>query len=428
MIKQIIQEFQERHNKEFDISAYLSDYEQGIKVRELAENFGVNYNALRYLNYNLGLKYKDRIECVRKVRKDLANENGKDYDLVHAVESDLENISDKNRKLMKALTNSRDENNALRAMMRKEDRGSTLEERLLEVFEEQLLTKEFSVNKVKYKKKDNIPEYGLACIFSDIHIGDLVKSDVVPNNNYNFEIAEDRLDYFVQKIITNDTQSKKLVVYNLADNLKGIIHNGDVQGEDGVVMCIIKAVEIFHKIYTKLASHYEEVIVYHSGDNHSRLTEKPNSHNKWKDFNYLLFAMNEMLLKQSKITNVKKVFTKTGYNFNSINGHNIISFHSDTLRNYKVHSESSRSKLQDISKQIFNKDYHSAINGHKHTFEVSANAYGGMNIQNPTPVGNTEYGIANGFSSISSAQVVFFVNDSGKIEQINPIYLGHIGI
>jgi len=50
-----------------------------------------------------------------------------------------------------------------------------------------------------------------------------------------------------------------------------------------------------------------------------------------------------------------------------------------------------------------------------------------MNIQNPTPVGNTEYGIANGFSSISSAQVLFFVNESGKIEQINPIYLGHIG-
>ncbi len=430
MKKEIIESFKKRHNKKFDLDKYLSDFESGLKIKDLADYHEVPYDALRYLNYGLNLKSKtisERTECVLHLLKDLAKEDGVEYDIVYELEKEISIISEKNRKLVRSLTHTRDENNSLRKMQRLEDREDSIGTKILEEFSYRInAIKLPKIKQIKKTHKKKLSKEGLACIFSDIHFDDFIDPEVIPSGSYNYKIASDRLDYFTDRIISNYNQSETLIIYNLADNLKGIIHNGNTQGEEGIIASIIKAVEIFHGIYVRLSQHYKTIKIYHSGDNHSRLSTNPSTHNKWKDYNYLLYSMNDMLLKQSGVTNIESFFSKSGYHFNSINNHPIVSFHGDTLRSYKVHSESECSKLQDICVQMFGKRYKTALSGHQHHFAVRGNCYGGFNVQNGTSVGDSEYGVAVGFRGIFATQTIFFVHESGYLEDIHPIYLSHI--
>ena len=75
---------------------------------------------------------------------------------------------------------------------------------------------------------------------------------------------------------------------------------------------------------------------------------------------------------------------------------------------------------------MFGTHYKHMICGHQHQSIAASNEYGGYNIVNGTLVGNSTYGISNGFASLQPVQTILFIDDKGNIEQLSFINLGHI--
>ena len=125
----LIVEFQKRFElSDIKWNKFLLEVEDGVPLKDLCEKFNLNYNATRYLFYSLSLDLSSkskRKQSVLELYKELAKENGGDYSLVEELEKEMEAIIDKNRKLNKSLTVTRDENNNLRSFYRKVDRAES---------------------------------------------------------------------------------------------------------------------------------------------------------------------------------------------------------------------------------------------------------------------------------------------------------------
>ncbi len=422
-------------SEEFDIKSRSVYYWAGKiedEIKEIRKSLDPVNRTGEYIEFlTTGKSEEDQMiqDCIddevpnMKEFEDKINQDN--LDTIQNLSDELVYLNKKNKSLNKSLTNVRHENNGFRRMQRVIDKSDHFKDEILKAFNKRL--EHFEIPKIQPVRtiKKNIPKEGLCCIFSDIHFDDFVEKEVVPSGAYNYVIAEKRLDYFVDRIINNHSQSEILTVYALGDFLKGVIWGGDSQGEEGLVESIVKAVEIFHGIFAKLSNHFSLVNVLWSNDNHSRLGDNVATYNKSQDYNYLLFKMLDMMLLQTNSNNVNMKFTKSGYHFNRINGHKIVSFHGDTLRSYKVYSDSECSKLQDICYQMFNERYDTALSGHLHRFAVSSNSTG-YNICNGTSVGDTEYGTSSGFRSIQALQTILFIDEKSRLEEITPVHLSHI--
>lgn len=432
MKKELIKEFCDRFNlKQEEWNKFLKEYEDNIPLRELSDKYNVNYNALRYLFYSLGFvnnSKASRIESVMLLQKELARENGQDYVLADEMEKELETVLNKNRQLVRSLTHARDENNSLRKMMRISDRKSNVEEKMLEEFEKALSELTFTTPKVIEKQitKTNTPLEGLSLVLSDMHFGSVVKEDEVPKNSFNYKIAHKRLTKVIDEVIAYPFQSKNITVFNLFDDLLGKIHNGIYNTEGGFTTSFLELLDAYVYVYSTLASCYDTVKVVSTLDNHSRKTEKPASDMKWDNFNVMILKMAEKVLQAKGIHNVEISYTRHDYNFTEINGAGIFVMHSDSQRNYKPYVESAVSKVQDVCLHIFDKKAKHFINGHFHFSCVVDNQYGGKCISNGSMVGDTTYGVNNGFSSITPSQTIFFVNKEGNIEDFKVVNLSKI--
>lgn len=432
MKKRTIEEFKKRFKlSDQQWQSFLNEYsENELTVKELADKYEVSYNSLRYLFYSLNFinnSKANRIESVMNLQKELSKEEGQEYNLVEELEKELDVVLKKNKSLTKSLILTRDENNNLRKMGRKEARKENLEEVLLEEFSNKLTTLAFTPIKsyVKSTTNDKVPNEGLVLLLGDSHWGDVSKEDEC-GNNYNFSIAEQRLSYMVDKTLSNPLQSNTLRVIELLDILKGIIHQSEYLSEGGVTGSMLKVVEVYSEVYTKLSQHYENVIVTITNSNHDRTTQWVSSHMKYDNFGILLYKMIEMVLKTKGIKNVKFDYTMKEHHLININGADIFVSHGDVIRSYKAYSSSERAKAQSICLGMFKKPYKHMISGHLHQSISASNEYGGYNIVNGTLVGNSTYGVSNGFSSIEPVQTILFIDNKGDIEQLSFVNLGHI--
>lgn len=428
MIKNIIEEFTNKH-KEFDFNKFLCDFEKGISRENLSILHNVTELPLRKFVYSLGLDFikSRRTSSVKEFRNRMASENGKDIDLVLDLELELNKYVAKIEQLYKSLTLARDENTRLRKGLREEAREENQTDIMLESFNKVLAglkeipsaTYEISINP-KATQRD-----GLVLVLSDEHFGS-VETPEVSNNTFNYEVAKRRLDYMVDKVLANPLQSYNLVVLELLDVLQGIIHNAEYLSEEGFTAAMIKVVEVYVDLYSKLSPAYDRIDVYVTGDNHSRVTQKPTSYMKYDNFGIMTMKMIEMVLKAKGLKNVHFYFTKNEYHLVRINDAETLVFHGDTIRRYTPTSQAERANLQTVCLGMFGKPYKHAISGHIHKANASMNEYGGYNISNGTLVGNGQYGVSNGFASINASQTILYFDTYGDIEQISFVNLSNI--
>ena len=393
----------------------LQLYSQGLSLREIGDATGHHPQALRkaLIKAGLAIKKRDRDESFDAF-------NGRESTTPIGENDTL--LTDKLRKLENSLQHSRNELNFHRAVKRSDVREDFLVEHLTNIVNDVVGSIKVPETHVTISEvgRYDIPDWGLMAVISDIHLGEVVGDDV-PDNTYNYEIAEKRLDHFVQKLFDNPQQSKNLVIADLKDILKGVIHGGMWETEGSVIESIAKAVELYTKMIKKLAAVYESVRIYTTGSNHERLTDYIVTTNKHLDYGRLIDMMLLQIMEASGLDNVSIHTTDTGYNMLNLNGANIVMMHGDTHRTYKPTVVGSRSKLQDTCLQIFQQPYRHAISGHTHEFIASGNQYKGLNIVNGTMVGNTSYGLQSGYSAIVPTQTILFVEGDGSVENVKAV-------
>lgn len=427
----LIEEFKKRYSlSDTQWNTFLNEYENNeLSIRDLAEKYKLNYNSLRYLFYTLGFVNSSkgkRIESVLELQKDLAKESGAEYNLVEELEKEIDSIVGKNRALVKSLNHSRDENNHLRKLVRKEDRVESFEEKILEDFSQKLSSLEIKKFEFTYKAlPEPILERGTILLLGDAHFGDESKEEVC-GNNFNYNIATQRLNYVLDTLLNYPNQSEILTVFELLDITKGLIHFGEYLSEGGITGTMLKVVEVYADVYEKLSPAYKKIEVFVTNSNHDRTTQKPTYRDKWDNFGVMLMKMVEMVLKAKNITNVEFNYTKKEYHLVNINGSNLLGFHGDTVRRYNPSNKSERTNLQSICYGLFKDNYNIAVSGHIHQSAMVSNEFGGYNIVNGSLGGNSEYGITNGYSSIEPCQTIMFINDKGKVQDLHFINLSHI--
>lgn len=406
-----------------DIDELIKLYANELSVADIAKQLNTNPYLVNKVLYALQLRRKKKhrqadynayllqssdsssstIELVDK----LGHELNYAYDIVASQEEKLTKANYELSRLKRLNRNSLKESAAVSILFDEITKATSLIE----------------LPKYELKPQKTISEHGLVAIYGDTHYGEEIKSNEVPNNEYSYEIAKGRIDRFIDAIIMNPKQSNNLVLIDLKDTIKGVIHKGIDNTEGGFITSIIKAVEINVYLYSVLSSVYDTVTVYTTGSNHERLDDYITSDKKYLDYGRLIDAMVSMHLKALKIENVNILTTDTGYNMCTLNGANILIFHGDTCRNYRPYDGAQRSLLQDICTSLFDTTYRHAINGHGHQFIACHNQYNGMSIQNGTTVGSNTYGLQNGMRPIFPSQTICFVEHNGNIEDIKAVNL-----
>ncbi len=422
MLADKIKDFESKYKAPFpDV---LSQFEDGKSRSKLSEEFNISEMVLRQFIYSLGLEFpkSKRQISIEEFRYKLALEKSNDVDLVKTLETQVNKLHNENYKLHKSLILQMDNNTLLRRKVRECVREENVIDNIVNSLSKDLpkLNTNISVDKPNVV---SLLDEGLCLVLSDEHLGDVVDKEEVPFNEYNYEIAEKRIKKVIIELLTFPYQSDKLTVFQLLDTIKGIIHGGVYDSEGGFTTSILKAVELYTKIYKVLASSYKYIDVYVTLDNHGRKTEKPSTKDRWDNYSVLIMKLVKHTLTTNGITNVNFIFSKNDYIEASINTTNILAFHGDTVRSYNPTTASSVGNVHAIALQMFNKTFKHFISGHRHSSIICDNQYGGKCIQNGTLVGGTPYGVATGFSPNYPSQTIFFVESTGNIEQFKTVSL-----
>ncbi len=429
MLKDTIEKFKEKHSG-FNFEEFIQSYLDGESRLELCSKYNVSEMPLRGFLARLGLEFPKsrRYNSFEDFKYRISLENNiTDVNALVEVENDVKLLAEDNRKLRKALVLARDSNNALRKEVRVEVRNEDVVDTILSKFEQQILSMEkvivpllpFSI------VSEEIPKEGLVLVLGDAHWGSNETKEEC-GSNYNFDVAERRLNYMVEKTLTNPLQSQDLKVIELLDITKGLLHSSEYLSEGGITGAMLKIVEVYSEVYAKLSSKYNNIDVIVTNSNHDRTTQWISSHMKWDNFGIMVYKMIEMLLKAKGVNNITFKYTMKEHHLININSANIFVTHADAIRSYKAHSQAERAKVQAICLGMFGTHYKHMICGHQHQSIAASNEYGGYNIVNGTLVGNSTYGVSNGFASLQPVQTILFIDDKGDIEQLSFINLSHI--
>lgn len=323
------------------------------------------------------------------------------------------------QKLTKSLQLVRDENRILRAYDRVDVRGEHFEGKILQAFErgvKKIVPKPF--NWEATLDAIAMPKWGNVVGISDWHIGEDVDSaEVQHSNEFNYKVARQRIKRYVAKIANaNCGRSKNLVIADLGDNIRGVIHGGIEDTEGGLMESIIQAVDLQSNFINEMLGLYDVIDYRFVVGNHSRLDDQIKAKGKYKDYSWLIVQMLERLYADEP--RIKFNISKSGYHMIKINTANIMLFHGDTLRSYNPHVNSARLQVQDMAITLFKKNARHFFSGHKHIATNIQNQWEGVNIISGTLVGNNEYGVQAGFSPISASQCMFNVQGDGLVEDI----------
>ena len=387
-----------------------------MPLRGFLARLGLEFPKSRRYNSFEDFKYRISLE-----------NNITDVNALVEVENDVKLLAEDNRKLRKALVLARDSNNTLRKEVRAEVRNEDVVDTILSKFEQQILSMEKVIVPLLPFNivSEEIPKEGLVLVLGDAHWGSNETKEEC-GSNYNFDVAERRLNYMVEKTLTNPLQSQDLKVIELLDITKGILHQSEYLSEGGITGAMLKIVEVYSEVYAKLSSTYNNIDVIVTNSNHDRTTQWVSSHMKWDNFGIMVYKMIEMLLKAKGVNNITFKYTMKEHHLININSANIFVTHADAIRSYKAHSQAERAKVQAICLGMFGTHYKHMICGHQHQSIAASNEYGGYNIVNGTLVGNSTYGVSNGFASLQPVQTILFIDDKGDIEQLSFINLSHI--
>ena len=426
--KEIVKSLEETYK--IDVLALAKDYADMKTLETMSATYRCTIHTVLVVLTTLGLrrKRKHRTLDYNIFQAQLLESKGASETIVEEmfdVEEEMNFLRNSLATKDRAVIKLRSEINQLRHEKRSQVKSEHLHDKISLAFNDRIKNYKFSEINTTFNISNahlqSLPTEGLVVLYGDIHLGEVVTKDEVPNNEYNYDIAKARMDHYIDSIITYPLQSNNVTVVNLQDNIKGMIHNGLYTSEGSFIKSLLEIVDLNVYFYGVLSQVYDVVTVRVTGDNHSRLTQGIPTDNKNIDYARLTDEMTARLLKAKGITNVNICSTEHTLNMFNINGADIVAFHGDSLRSYNVCTGAQRSLLQDHCLAFYNTPYKHAFNGHTHRACLSANQFGGMSITNGTLVGSNAYGTTNGFSSVSSSQTICFVNTKGNIEDTKTI-------
>ena len=417
----LIVEFQKR----FDLPdskwhKFVLEVEEGVPLKDICEKFRTNYNATRYLFYNIQLDLSSkakRKQSILELHKDLAKESGEGFDLIQELEKELEIVIDKNRKLNKAITNVRDENNNLRSFYRKVDRAETLEERILEEFSAKISGMDFDLPPLNLTVHKGVEKKRMTfALISDVHFNEIVNPTRIEGyNEFNNKICIEGLDKVFQEV--HKFNASVLKVYLAGDLVSGILHGLDTKGELPVTESVVQLAKYLANRLNSISDLYDSVEVVMVNGNHSRLYPKPVSDLKAFDLEHLLYEIMKSLIIKD---NIKTHYSKSGYaidNVGTLDKPAYVGIHH--LDNKKFNANSSVDVLRqfEIFDEMFGVRTISLLGGHQHKPVFTVNNRNGNVLINGCVSGSNEYGFTNDFLPLKPYQWVGVWNEKGYIEE-----------
>jgi hypothetical protein len=417
-----------------DIEEIVALYEKLEPVHSIAEKIGRNHYEVQkvLLALQLRRKKKHRLEDAHTLKLQLMDAKG-DTDTLKVVKEMSQEIDYLHSCLDSKETAFNRANFELKRLRRDAKHTSmieTLESDVLEAFTDYCNNSHLHVYEKIFvpinTSKQDIPENGLVAIYGDTHYGEVVSKKEVPSNEYNYAIARARLEKFVDNVLMFPRQSSNLVLVDLKDTIKGVIHGGIYTSEGSFIASIMQAVDFNVFLYSTLASVYDNVTVVTTGSNHERTQDTIIADKKFLDYGRLIDGFVSIQLKALGVNNVTISTTDCGYNMFYVNEAPIVAFHGDTLRKFNPVDGNQRALLQDVCVSELRETYKHSINGHGHQFIMAHNQYSGVSIQNGTLVGANEYGLQSGFRSITPSQTICFVESDGNIQDVRAVDLTNI--
>lgn len=417
-----------------NIDEIISRYEKLESVENIAKSIGRNHYEVQkvLLALQLRRKKKHRVEDSHTLKLQLIDADG-DIDtstVIKGMSNELDYLYNKVDSVEAKYQKANYELKRLRKNAKDFSQLETLEADVLEAFSDWANNSHNIIYENHYIPvqihKHDIPTDGLIAIYGDTHYGEVVSKNEVPSNEYNYKVAQARQEKFIDNIIMYPRQSKNIVLVDLKDTIKGVIHGGLYTSENSFISSIMVAVELNVKLYSTLASIYEYVTIVTTGSNHERTQDTIIVDKKYLDYGRLIDEFVKIQLKSLGIKNVSINTTDSGYNMFYVNEAPIVAFHGDTLRKYSPTDANQRALLQDFCLSEIEIPYRHAINGHGHQFIATHNQYSGLSIQNGTLVGANEYGLQSGFRSITPSQTICFVEHDGSIQDIRALDLRDI--
>jgi predicted MPP superfamily phosphohydrolase len=425
MIKDLINEFKKRHNVNFNIQQYLLDFEEGFKIKELAERHNVRYDAIRYLNYLLRLKsttLADRLESVEILRKNMANEEGNDYDVIHKLDTEISALVKENSKLRKSLILQQGNNTSLRReireLVREEDSMLELKEIILEGMSTVTLPNlPFNLVNRKMLKNSDIQPFAL---LSDLHYNEIVKGQYINEyNEFDNEICLQGIDKVLEEV--QQYGGDVLRLYLGGDLLSGLLHGLDKKGQVPVTQSVIELGKFLADRINKLSTQYKEIKVIQVSGNHERLKEKPVLDTKSFDFAHLMY---EIMVSNINANNVDTHYAISTFAIDNVgtedNPKYVVLFHGDN-KSFNPTSSSTVLKQFAIFDELFGVKVTSTLSGHTHNPVFAPNSRGGSCIVNGCMSGSNEYGFNANFVPIQPYQWIGTWNKLGYADDIKCI-------
>jgi len=424
MKTKIIEEFKKRFGlTSEDWNSFLQEYQEKDKpLRVLCEDYKVDYNAFRYLAYQLNFDNATKVsrtESVLNLNKQISIEQGKDYDIEFELEKEVKSLVKKNRQLTRSINNVRDENSMLRKMIKEEDKEYNLNNQLIESLERWIDRFETPKIEVNYIKPKPYSEWGDIFITSDQHANIKLLEEEV-GNEYNFKVWEDRYDKVVDTYLLKESCSKNLYFLDNGDNWDTGLINPAIASE--CELAITDAFDRFIaqniKSLVKLSKKYNKIKYCITPSNHLRFTEyKPNKQ-RWDTLDTLYAVALKYALKAYGLEDkVEVIWSRKGYLMHNINGMNIAQLHGQEIKSF---SDKSVNSLQAVLKSLYGVTADLIIRSHTHLEEFKT-INKTLCLTTGTLKGGDNYSVANAFGDVRIAQHQLEISEEGYLKSIHRV-------
>lgn len=195
---------------------------------------------------------------------------------------------------------------------------------------------------VKIEKGASTKEVVSTNLYSDWHIGEVTNPEETENfGEFNYAVADARLKKLSEDQIR--WADKQRNAYNIQDAALlmlgdwvsgGIHHELEVTNEFPVPVQAVKAGVLMGELFRTLSPHFREITVYEvSGDNHGRLTRKPQAKQKgFNNWSFVTYAVANQYC--SSVKNVKVIQHQGMKDVARVAGKNFLLEHGDTIRSH----------------------------------------------------------------------------------------------
>jgi len=392
------------------VDEFVVKYKEGLSRKELANYFGKTEFVIRTIAGLLGLRLKKRFrnqDYLSYVEK----EEGK-KEILSDILRENEVLSDSVYKLNKQLQYYKDQNLLLRKQIREKVRVENIYDAIVDELKQCVSNVELNVTEYDCVREFNNANGSSIICLSDLHIGAKVESkDVAEQNEYNFEIAKQRIDKLFNIFMSAPYASYKVKVVLLGDIFDGIIHGSDLVAE----MPVMEAVSEFakymaSKIQTLLVNGFI-VEVYGVTGNHERMTDVQQFYKKGFDFTYIFFELLKVFLKEYK---VEYFYSGHGL-FEIVDDVYAFIFHGDIDRTYKAFNEQAQLKAIANCKNIYGVEPKLILNGHWHQYNKSMMYNGGYAISVGSLMGTNSYSYNTGYLNFIPSQTILFYDKDGEL-------------